>query len=112
MGRVRVMRGQVVVRELVDVNPFWLPEPSGWDKRTHRGIVLALGEPARTPVRWDGTGGAEIPFGFRVGDIVQYHFEHHQDAWTQPWPDDGKPATWLAQSNVDAVWERREAAAQ
>jgi hypothetical protein len=102
---VKVMRGQVVVREITEAHSLWMPDEAPRQVKTHRGVVLALGEPARTPVTWDGKGGHEVPFGFAVGDVVQYHFEHHQEAWTMTWPADGKPATWLAQHNVDAVLE-------
>jgi hypothetical protein len=66
--------------------------------RTHRGVVLAMGPPART------SGGVEVEPGFAPGDVIQFHFEHHQETATNMWTD-GKPATWLPQSSVDAVWE-------
>jgi len=66
--------------------------------RTHRGVVLAMGPPART-VR-----GVEVEPGFAPGDTIQFHFSHHQETATNMWTD-GKPATWIPQSSVDAVWD-------
>src|SRR5271157_2379939 len=106
---LRLMRGQVIVREIFPENKFglWTPEPSHPRAiKTHRGIVLGMGLPAEVSFYRSDLGKVvsyEVPFGFRVGDTVQYHFEHHQEAWTTPWPDDGKPATWLPQHCVDAV---------
>jgi len=100
--RVRLMRGQIVVRELA--NPtgsatLWTPDPRARDVKTHTGKVIAVGPPALT------RRGAEVPMGFVAGDTVQFHFTHHQDAATRPWPEDGEPATWLPQHCVDGVWE-------
>ena len=103
---IRPMRGQVVVRECHVAQFLWTPDANPRQVKTHQGVVLAMGAPARTPMSVDGErwiGGVEIPHGFEVGDVVQYHFEHHQEAWTMAW-EDGSPATWLAQKNVDGVW--------
>ena len=103
----RLMRGQVVVREL-DVSAsavLWTPGQGKRQERTHRGIVLGMGPPALTPVTWNGKGGHPVDHGFKVGDVVQYHFNTHQEAWTMPWPPDGLPATWLPQESIDGVWE-------
>jgi co-chaperonin GroES (HSP10) len=94
------MRGQVVVREIEEKSSIWTPDPAPRQVKTHCGVVIAMGPPARTR-----KGRAEVPHGFRVGDVVQYHFEHHQETWTMPWPLDGKKVTWLAQHNVDGVVE-------
>jgi hypothetical protein len=105
---IRLMRGQVVVRELFERYAVWMPDDGPRKMKTHRGVVLAMGEPARNPRVFDGekwVGGVEVEYGFEVGAIVQYHFTHHQEAWTMPWPLDGKPATWLPQINIDAVIE-------
>ena len=97
------MRGQVVVRELdvLGSTVLWTPEDGPRQRKTHRGRVLAMGAPARLV---DLPGSPLVPFLFDVGDVVQYHFAHHQEAWTMPWPLDGKPCTWLAQANIDGVW--------
>lgn len=99
-ARIRPMRGQVVVRELgADVRSavLWTPEPGQRDIKTHRGIVLALGPPGLLH-------GHEVPFGFAVGDVVGYHWEHNEDAFTLRWSD-GLAACWLPQRCVDWVCE-------
>lgn len=104
---IRPMRGQVVVREIAEkAAGLWTPDANPRHAQTHRGEVLALGPPATTPRSFDGdawVGGREIAHGFRVGDVVQYHFTHNHDAFTMPWTDGGE-ATWLPQQNVDGVW--------
>lgn len=105
----RLLRGRVVVRELEvpASRSLWTPDRAPREIHTHRGIVLAMGPPAKMPLVYsegEWRGGHEVPHGFRVGDTVQYHFEHHQEAWTMTWID-GKPCTYLAQHNVDAVIE-------
>lgn len=102
---IRLMRGQVVVREL-DAPPspvLWTPEQGPRQVRTHRGVVLGLGPPARLTA---SPTSPEVPHGFEVGDVVQFHFGAvgTQVARTRAWTD-GKPATWLTQAEVDAVWE-------
>ena len=96
---IRPLRGRVVVREVPRVTgPLWTPDPRPRDVTTHTGRVLALGPPART------AGGAEVPHGYRVGNTVQYHFTHLEKMATVTW-EDGLPATWIPQENVDGVWE-------
>jgi len=102
---IRPMRGQVVVRE-VEVSPsgaLWTPTPGARQVKTHTGRVLALGPPARLT---EHPGSPEVPHGFVVGDLVQYHFGAvgTQEARTRAWSD-GKPATWLTQAEIDGVWE-------
>jgi hypothetical protein len=96
--RVRLMRGQVVVRELDAPASarLWTPAPGARQTTTHRGIVLGIG-PHPAP-------GAS--HGFEVGDVVQYHFGAvgTAKARTRSWTD-GEPATWLTWEEVDAVWE-------
>ncbi len=95
---IRLMRGQVVIREHADrpSETIWTPERRQREITTHRGTVLAMGPPALIFDRY------EVPYDFDVGDVVQYHFAHHREAWTHPWTD-GKPATWVPQASVDAV---------
>lgn len=94
--KIRLLRGQVVVRERYDVasKVLWTPDPNDRHTKTHTGEVLAMGPPIRG-----------IDPGFVVGDVVQFHFEHNREAWTRPWPLDGEMAIWVPQSCVDAVWE-------
>jgi hypothetical protein len=56
-----------------------------------------MGAPARTP------SGAEVDHGFRVGDLVQFHFTSLEAMARNTW-EDGKAALWIPQENVDAVW--------
>jgi co-chaperonin GroES (HSP10) len=98
--RVRPLRGQVVVRELPRErsSTLWTPDPTARQIHTHRGKVLGLGPPRLK-------GDVEVPHGFDVGDVVQYHFTVHEEASTRPWPVDGEPATWIPVDNIDAVLE-------
>lgn len=100
--RIRLLPGQVVVREIhpEPSTELWTPGPGRRDVKTHTGRVLALGPPARL-----NGSGPEVPHGFGVGSLVQYHFTSHQDAATRPWPPDGEDATWLPQQNIDLVYE-------
>jgi hypothetical protein len=97
---VRLLRGQVVVREeALRPSVIWSPDPKQRGQTTHRGRVIGMGPPAVLR-------GIEQPQDFAVGDLVQYHFSgHNQDAFTRTWPDDGLPATWVPQQDVDAVLE-------
>lgn len=109
---IRLLRGQVVVRENYAVHSqdyphLVLPESrNGYDDRHavargrtwHIGEVIAMGAPALTKK------GAEVPHGFAVGDTVIFHWEHNEEQFTRPWTD-GKLACWMTQRCVDAVVE-------
>lgn len=96
--RIRLLRGQCVVRELPPVSSLLvLPAANPRDVKTHRGEVLAMGEPAQV-------NGHDVPWGFKVGDVVQYHWEKLERAWTRPWLD-GEPACWMRQDEIDGVVE-------
>lgn len=109
--KVRLLRGQVVVREDKDAEfrhlCILVPGPSTkHDKDAvprsrawHKGTVLAMGEPMRTEK------GVEVEPGFDVGDTVFFHFDHHEKSWTRPWVD-GEEAVWVPQWCVDAVEEQ------
>ncbi len=110
MSSIRLLRGQIVVREHLnaDTEQFThliIPGVStAHDKdaqarsRTwHRGEVLAKGPPALHGVH-------EVPHGFEVGDTVLFHFGHNEKAFTRPWTD-GEPAVWLPQQAISAVLE-------
>lgn len=106
--RIRLMRGQVVIRE--DFTPhthagsILIPGISNIDnpnavarRRTwHIGEVLGIGKPALD--KWNH----EVPYGFDVGDRVIFHFIHNEDAHTRDWSD-GKRAVWIPQMAVDCV---------
>lgn len=102
MQKIRLLRGQVVIREDVHADTSHFKSivvpymTNGRDKPWHRGRVLQVGPPALT------SKGAEVPYEFGVGDEVIYHFNHHQKAWTRPWVD-GKDATWIPQQLVSGV---------
>ncbi len=96
---IRPMRGQVVIREIPPQPSaqLWTPDPNPRQVTTHTGRVLALGPPART------AGGAEVPYGFGVGDLVLYRFTFLEKLSTNTWED--QPAHWVPQVDVTAVWE-------
>jgi hypothetical protein len=95
---VRLMRGQVVVRELKQESALWSPDEDERKKRTHVGEVIAMGPPALIYDKYP------VEPGFVVGDLVQYHLAHHLGAHTRVWPGDGLPALWIPQNSVDGVW--------
>lgn len=109
---IRLMRGQVVVREVEKKSVIWTPEDKARSVKTHRGTVLGLGPPAlNCPMDKLGRCTSltckhvEVPYMFGVGDTVQFHYAHHQEAHTRTWPPDGRLATWVPQGSVDAVIE-------
>ena len=96
---IRPLKGRAVIRErkpssdvlvLLDGNPR--------EEKSHRGTVLALGDPAECP------NGAPIPWGCEVGDEVVYVWHHMEKLTTAPW-DDGKPASWVPHTSILAVVE-------
>lgn len=111
----RLLRGRVAVRPLVERyhGRLVLPDTAADTLRkeqgssgmlarsSHRGRVLAMGEPART-----ARGDAPVPAGFEVGDEVVYVFARNgtEDSRTSTWRD-GEPVVWLAQEEVIAVVE-------
>jgi hypothetical protein len=99
--RCRPLRGQVVIRErkIPASALIWGPEGNPRDVKSHRGVVIAMGEPAHL-----FPGGPEVPHGFVVGDEVVFHFNHLERAWTRPWVD-GVDAVWVPQALVDGVIE-------
>jgi co-chaperonin GroES (HSP10) len=104
--KIRPLRGQVVIREVERRSSvIWTPAPGQRDVRTHRGIVIAMGPPARD--KW----GNEIAHGFKGGDEVSFQWEMNEEAHRREWPEDGKPACWVRQYAVDGVWEGPSAAA-
>jgi co-chaperonin GroES (HSP10) len=98
--KIRLLPGQVVVRE--EASPasekLWTPSPNPRKVTTHTGRILALGPPALHH-------GHPVPHEYQVGDLVQFHFNHLEELLTNDWPLDGKPAIWLPQKDIDAVWE-------
>ena len=78
----RLLRGRVLVEvepEKAESSALWTPEMAQWSQdktfqgqRPHIGKVLAMGPPALTPKRRDGSGGAEVAYGFGVGERVMF----------------------------------------
>jgi co-chaperonin GroES (HSP10) len=97
---VRVLRGRVVVRELKPSvgESIWTPAVDPRDQTTHTGKVLAVGPGAFSK------GGVECPIDVKPGDVCQFHFEGTEKGRLAPW-EDGKPALYLAQREIDGVWE-------
>jgi co-chaperonin GroES (HSP10) len=110
---IRLLRGQVVVREDLDADTSHFthivvpgvndderhdPDARQRARKWHRGVVLAKGAPMLTPK------GVEVPHGFEVGDVVIFHWIHREKSWTREWVD-GKLAAWLPQAAIDAVVE-------
>lgn len=106
---IRITRGWVVVREEKRRSSVII-DPGVASPReivTHRGVVLAMGNPAilhGTLADHETPADHEVPHGFVVGDMVQFHFAGHEGGRTHEW-EDGKPAVWLAQHEIDAVIE-------
>jgi co-chaperonin GroES (HSP10) len=107
------LQGRVVIRPIVPTRHGMIVFPDmqrDWDRKdveskgtlarsSHRGRVLAMGEPARTK-----KGGAQVPYGFDVGAEVVYTFAHNEKNATQAW-DDGEECVWIPQECVQAVIE-------
>src|ERR1019366_4051234 len=69
-GRYRPMRGQAYVRVLQQKSKLVIElDKDPREVHSHRGIVLALGEPARVT---DHPDSPEVPWGCNVGDEVVY----------------------------------------
>ena len=67
-ARYRPMRGQAYIEMTEEKSEtIILPEANREDTKSHRGIVLALGPPARLT---DHPDSAQVPWGFDVGDEV------------------------------------------
>lgn len=95
---MRVLRGRVVVREHVAQSSLWTPPPNPREQETHLGTVLAVGAGAFSK------GGVEVLIDVKPGDVVSFHYEATEKGRTAPW-EDGKPALYLAQREIDGVWE-------
>ena len=108
---IRLLRGQVVIREdrkadtrhytqliVPDVSTAHDKDAIARARKWHRGKVLAVGSPVLT------RKGHEVPHGFGVGDDVLFHWEHYEAGFTRPWVD-GELACWVPQMCVDAVVE-------
>jgi len=103
---IRPLRGRVVIREHKDAQytsfrSIIIPDTvlaNARARTTHVGTVLAVGPPVLTK------RGAEIPLGFAVGDVVQFHFEATEEGRKTIWSD-GIEALVMAQREVDAVYD-------
>lgn len=61
--------------------------------------MLAVGPPLR-----HHPSGVEIPLGFVVGDVVEFHFEATEKGRTTDWGEH-RGVLVMAQREVDGVWE-------
>ena len=116
--KLRLLRGRVAIREDLPTSIGAIVLPGGYhqaherDRRSHRGIVLAVGDPAVT------RKGVEVPLGFGPGDVVHFVFDSApaygealrlgvggatEAARKGVWPGDGMPCTWVAQEEVVGV---------
>lgn len=100
----RILRGRVVIREIkLTSSVLFLPDAEIFDQyakyqeRTHRGVVLGMGEPPFTE-----SGHVVTGCDFRPGDTVEFHFAGTEQGRTAPWKD-GEPALWLHFKEVDCV---------
>ena len=102
---IRPLRGRVVIREHKEpsrlVTIIDTTDPRGDPHAatlTHRGTVIAMGPPVLL------TSGAEVPHHFRVGDVVQFHFEATESGRTTTWGEH-EGVLVMAQREIDAVIE-------
>jgi co-chaperonin GroES (HSP10) len=94
--KYRPLRGRIVIRPMPETFLIYTPDPR--QETTHRGEVIDAGPPVLTEK------GAEIPLHFKVGDVVQYHFEATEKGRTTNWNgQDGVLV--MAQREIDAVVE-------
>ena len=100
----RILRGRVVIREIrVKSDILIIPdaemynEYAKYDERTHRGVILGMGEPPLTE-----SGHVVQGCDFKPGDTVEFHFAGTEKGRTAPW-EDGEAALWLHFKEVDAV---------
>lgn len=66
---------------------------------SHLGVVLAVGEPARTKC------DVPVPHGFGPGDEVVFIWTHSEKSFSSTWSD-GEPCAYVPQSNILAIVER------
>ncbi len=106
-GTLQCLRGRVVIRpekpgaHSLVIDPYVHlgdGEYREYSERTHRGTVVALGPPVLT------SQGHEIAHGFKVGDVVQFHYEATEAGSRLRWPD-GETCVVRAQREIDAVIE-------
>lgn len=86
--KLRLLRGRVMLRpekEPLTQGNILIPDTAR-DKRENKnslgiGVVLDMGPPALTPLRWDSDaqewrGGVEVPYDFKIGDRVRHIGQH------------------------------------
>jgi hypothetical protein len=97
---IRLLRGQVVIREEHDrISTILWTAGQRRGKEARIGVVLAMGPPSF----YDYSGRCvEVPYGFAVGDRVVFAWVSNPDQFTLPWID-GKPAAWIPQGAVLGV---------
>ena len=109
-GKLHCLRGRVVIRPIAEhvsslvIDPYVHigdGEYREYSEKTHRGEVVAMGPPVLT------SKGHEITHGFRVGDVVQFHYESTEKGSRLTWTD-GSTCVVRAQREIDAVIESGE----
>jgi co-chaperonin GroES (HSP10) len=96
-GRVIVQPDERVSRTLIVIDTRD-PRSDPSIARTHRGTVLAVGPGTFT------RKGVVVEAGVSVGDVVQYHFEAHEEGRTFSWGEWDRVLC-LAQREIDAIVE-------
>lgn len=99
-GYWRPARGYAAVEEYdarAESSVLYLPAEGKRSAKTHRGRVVALGDPPKTLT------GVDVPWDFRRGAVVQFHFEHHEDNRTIAWPPTGGKVVMLRVHEIDLV---------
>ena len=92
--------GYCAVRDVTTASKLiWTPEGKPREVRTHRGVIVALGDMPRTVT------GARVPWEVRVGDVVQFHYNYHQGNRELDWPDTGESVVMLVADELDLVIE-------
>lgn len=107
---LRPLRGRALLREIYDASPIVTPDTVRANKRTgaarldiHRGVVLAMGAPARTK------GGALVMPDYELGSEVLFVFalqgteESRTMRMLTPSAPAGEAVVWVAQQEIVAV---------
>lgn len=106
-----LLRGRVAIRQDDRVSSIihdpWADRESRLrQQKSHRGVVVAMGAPAQTPI------GAEGPTDFKVGDKVEFVFgAPNSGGWgglvesaRQGWWGEER-VVWCAMEEIIAVWD-------
>ena len=111
--KLSLLRGRVALRPIVDekIGSIFLPPlHADWQRKdeqlkgiraksSHKATVLGMGLPAIVYNRH------ELPYGFEVGNVVNYSMQMNEK-WSdgQIW-EDGEPCIFVAQECINGVIE-------